>query len=48
MPPTAHPDRRLTYDDFLLFPEDDGLRHEIRHQTSSPTFSSSPATRRKS
>jgi hypothetical protein len=22
-------DRRLTYDDFLLFP-DDGLRHEIR------------------
>ena len=29
MAPTAHPDRRLTYDDFLLFPEDDGLRHEI-------------------
>ena len=26
---TAHPDRRLTYDDFLLFPEDDRLRHEI-------------------
>ena len=25
----AHPDRRLTYDDFLLFPEGDGLRHEI-------------------
>src|SRR5262245_48556640 len=24
----AQPDRRLTYDDFLLFP-DDGLRHEI-------------------
>ena len=23
------PNRRLTYDDFLLFPEDDGLRHEI-------------------
>jgi Uma2 family endonuclease len=22
-------DRRLTYDDFLLFPDDDGLRHEI-------------------
>ena len=29
MAPTAHPDRRLTYDDFLLFPECDGLRHEI-------------------
>jgi Uma2 family endonuclease len=29
MAPTAHPDRRLTYDDFLLFPERDGLRHEI-------------------
>jgi hypothetical protein len=28
MPPNARPDRRLTYDDFLLFP-DDGLRHEI-------------------
>jgi Uma2 family endonuclease len=28
MAPAAHPDRRLTYDDFLLFP-DDGLRHEI-------------------
>lgn len=28
MAPTARPDRRLTYDDFLLFP-DDGLRHEI-------------------
>ena len=25
----ARPDRRLTYDDFLLFPEGDGLRHEI-------------------
>ena len=23
------PNRRLTYDDFLLFPEGDGLRHEI-------------------
>jgi Uma2 family endonuclease len=29
MVPTARPDRRLTYDDFLLFPEGDGLRHEI-------------------
>lgn len=33
------PDRRLTYDDFLLFP-DDGLRHEIidgeHYVTSSP------------
>ena len=29
MAPTAHPDRRLTYDDFLQFPECDGLRHEI-------------------
>lgn len=28
MVPAAHSDRRLTYDDFLLFP-DDGLRHEI-------------------
>lgn len=28
MAPAAHSDRRLTYDDFLLFP-DDGLRHEI-------------------
>ena len=25
----SNPDRRLTYDDFLLFPDDDGLRHEI-------------------
>lgn len=25
----SHPNRRLTYDDLLLFPEDDGLRHEI-------------------
>ena len=25
----THADRRLTYDDFLLFPEGDGLRHEI-------------------
>jgi Uma2 family endonuclease len=29
MAPAAHSDRRLTYDDFLLFPEGDGLRHEI-------------------
>ena len=28
MAPAAHSDRRLTYDDFLKFP-DDGLRHEI-------------------
>lgn len=25
----SNPNRRLTYDDFLLFPDDDGLRHEI-------------------
>lgn len=25
----THAERRLTYDDFLLFPEGDGLRHEI-------------------
>ena len=25
----SHPNRRLTYDDFLLFPEGDRLRHEI-------------------
>ena len=25
----THANRRLTYDDLLLFPEDDGLRHEI-------------------
>ena len=29
MAPTAHRDRRLTYDDFLQFPECDGQRHEI-------------------
>lgn len=29
MASATHPDRRLTYDDFLLFPEEDGLRHEI-------------------
>jgi Putative restriction endonuclease len=29
MASTAHSDRRLTHDDFLLFPEGDGLRHEI-------------------
>jgi hypothetical protein len=28
MPTGAQPDLRLTYDDFLLFP-DDGKRHEI-------------------
>ena len=28
MPPTARPDTRLAYDDFLSFP-DDGRRHEI-------------------
>ena len=27
-PPSGTPDTRLTYDDFLLFP-DDGPRHEI-------------------
>lgn len=26
---SPNPNRRLTYEDFLLFPEDDGLRHEI-------------------
>lgn len=26
---SPHPNRRLTYEDLLLFPEDDGLRHEI-------------------
>src|SRR4030095_13573349 len=25
----AHPERPLTYDDCLLFPEGDGMRHEI-------------------
>ena len=25
----SNPNRRLNYDDFLLFPDDDGLRHEI-------------------
>ena len=29
MAPAALPNRRLTYDDFLLFPDDDRLRHEI-------------------
>jgi Uma2 family endonuclease len=41
MVPTAHPDRRLTYDDFLRFP-DDGLRHEIidgvHYVTPSPSL----------
>src|SRR5678816_1655418 len=39
--PTAHPDRRLTYDDFLRFP-DDGRRHEIidgvHYVTPSPSL----------
>ncbi len=26
---SPHSNRRLTYEDFLLFPDDDGLRHEI-------------------
>jgi Uma2 family endonuclease len=42
MAPTAHPDRRLTYDDFLLFPEGDGLRHEIidgvHYVTAAPSL----------
>jgi Putative restriction endonuclease len=42
MSPSARPDRRLTYDDFLLFPEDDGLRHEIidgvHYVTPSPSL----------
>ncbi len=25
----AHAGDKLTYDDFLLFPEDDGMRHEL-------------------
>ena len=28
MPTTARSDKRLTYDDFVLFP-DDGMRHEL-------------------
>ena len=39
MPPSAHPDARFTYDDFLRFP-DDGKRHEIidgeHYVTASP------------
>lgn len=39
MPPSARPDTRFTYDDFLLFP-DDGKRHEIidgeHYVTASP------------
>jgi Uma2 family endonuclease len=38
----ARPDERLTYDDFLLFPEGDGLRHEIidgvHYVPSSPSL----------
>ncbi|HEV2855871.1 MAG TPA: Uma2 family endonuclease [Thermoanaerobaculia bacterium] len=34
--------RKLTYDDYLLFPEDDGLRHEIldgeHYVTAAPFF----------
>jgi Uma2 family endonuclease len=41
MPPTAAPDTRFTYDDFLLFP-DDGRRHEIidgdHYVTPSPNL----------
>jgi Uma2 family endonuclease len=41
MAPTVHPDRRLTYDDFLLFP-DDGLRHEVidgvHYVTAAPSL----------
>ena len=42
MAPTARPDRRLTYDDLLLFPEGDGLRHEIidgvHYVTAAPSL----------
>ncbi len=42
MAPTARPDRRLTYDDFLLFPDGDGLRHEIidgvHYVTAAPSL----------
>jgi Uma2 family endonuclease len=42
MAATSHPDRRLTYDDFLLFPDCDGLRHEIidgvHYVTPSPSL----------
>lgn len=38
----SNPTRRLTYDDFLLFPEGDGLRHEIiageHYVTASPNL----------
>lgn len=41
MSPSARPDSRLTYDDFLLFP-DDGQRHEIiggeHYVTPSPNL----------
>jgi len=41
VPPARTPDMRLTYDDFLLFP-DDGLRHEIidgeHYMTPSPNI----------
>ncbi len=42
MSPSARPDSRLTYDDFLLFP-DDGQRHELidgeHYVTPSPNLS---------
>lgn len=41
MPTSPRPDLRLTYDDFLLFP-DDGMRHELidgeHYVTPSPTL----------
>ena len=41
MPPSAHPDTRFTYEDFLRFP-DDGKRHEIidgeHYVTAAPTI----------
>jgi Uma2 family endonuclease len=41
MPPSARPDTRFTYEDFLLFP-DDGKRHEIidgeHYVTPSPNL----------
>ena len=42
MAPTADPARRLTYDDFLLFPENDRLRHElidgVHYVTAAPNL----------
>src|SRR5438094_4976010 len=38
----ASPGQKLTYDDFLLFPDDDGLRHELidgeHYVTSAPNL----------